>query len=147
MTNTAVLNNEEVVNNEAAVNEKETMSVAEKIFAVRHFLPLVSTLGVIIFAASSNGTISGVGAALMCLGLLFAMTICPLKLIAFPLKCVGKGFKLFRSFIPVYGVADLTAAIFGTITGFVFGMAVILSVPAAFTIKKYLDKDEFEIED
>jgi len=144
MTNTAVLNNQTVVETEA-IEVKEKMRAAEKLTAVRHFLPLASIVGLapiiteVLFLAN-------IGMFLIAIGTACALTICPLKLLAFPFKCIAVGFSFCRSLIPVYGVADLTAAIFGTVFGFIFGMAVIILAPAFFTIRKYFDRDTLDVE-
>lgn len=142
---TAIINNQEIVNNEAAVNN-ESVGTLEKIVGVvktvRYFAPIISTVGAVLFMLSKSSTIGGFGVLLMLIGFGIALTVCPLKLLAFPFKCIPAGFKIFRSFIPFYGVADLVAALVGTITGFAVGLFLTLMVPAYFTIKKYLANKE-----
>ncbi len=133
---------EMVINNET-VNTVETEKKAnawEIIKTVRYFLPVLSSIGAAMWAFIPSGSpFYSFGVMLMLVGYIAAMTVCPLKLLAFPFKCIPAGFKIFRGFIPFYGVADLVAALFGTVTGFVVGLFITLMAPAYFTIKKYIE--------
>lgn len=148
--NTAVINNttatEEMENqffeaNDTAVEiaeDKTPLTTMEKILAIRYFVPALSTIGFLAcFLGQGIAVISTMGVILMAIGFISAMTVCPLKLMGFPLKCVARGFSICRGFIPVYGVADLCAAIFGTVFGAMFGLGVVLILPEIFTIKKF----------
>ena len=121
----------------------ESLSLMEKILLGRYFLPVLSSIGAILgFTCGSNDIVEGISLLLIIVGAISALTVCPLKLMAFPFKCVAKGFTICRGFIPFYGVADLVAAIVGTAIGFLFGILTVLFAPAFFTIKKFLDEIE-----
>lgn len=138
-----IITNQEILTTEATETEiKAKRNVWEILNTVRYFTPLISSVGAIIWIASKSTTLGGFGILLMLIGFTVALTVCPLKLLTFPFKCIPAGFKLFRGFIPFYGVADLVAALVGTVTGFVVGLFLTLMVPAYFTIKKYFAKTE-----
>ena len=131
------------VNTTPVEAETEKMSVLDIVLAARYFAPLASGLGFLLgFSFGSNPIVEVVSLILIAIGLLAAVTVCPLKLLAFPIKCAGKGFTICRGFIPFYGVADLVAAVVGVSLGFLFGACVVLFAPAFFTIKKFLIQAE-----
>ena len=133
--------------NVAAINhtitaDNQKTSVAGTIFAARYFLPIASTVGWVLgFSLGHIAFFETLAFILIAIGFLATITVCPLKLITVPLRCCGKGFVICRSFIPVYGVADLCAAIFGVTLGLMFGLAAVLGTPAIFTIKKFLEQE------
>lgn len=136
MTNTAVLNNQAEI--KEVITVKEKASVLEAFAITRYFLPILSTVGVLLCTAGGIGIL--IGAAMMAIGLLSALTVCPLKLMGFPVKVGLVGFKVCRGFIPVYGVADICAAIFGMFGGTMVGLGIVFCAPAIFTVKKYLNE-------
>ena len=122
-------------------NERDSLDVVDKLLCIRYFLPLLSSLGALLGFCIGGDFFSAIGLVMIAVGTLSALTVCPLKLLAFPFKCVGVGFTFCRGFIPFYGVADLVAAIVGTTCGFMFGLVVVLFAPAIFTIKKFCDEN------
>ena len=109
----------------------------------RYFLPLLASLGwgiAIVFNVVDGSPLMIFSMILVGIGVISALTVCPFKLISIPLKWAIRGFYICRSFIPVYGVADLFAAVFGTSIGFILGAIVVLALPAIFTIKKFYEK-------
>ena len=115
-------------------------SSLEKIIAARYFIPAISTVGAILcFAAGGEGALALIGLVLMALGVIVALTVCPLKLLGFPLLAAGKGFKFCRGFVPFYGIGDVIAALIGVTFGFMFGVAVVLCCPVIFTLIKRSD--------
>ena len=133
MTNTASIN-ERMVNVETT-NEN---TVLETILAARYFVPIASSVGALLLALSNGASImAAIGIVLMFIGGIAAITVCPLKLLSLPFKGVVIGFTVCRGFIPFYGVADLCAAIFGTVFGFMGGLMVAACAPAIFTISKF----------
>ena len=141
MTNTTAINNTNIT-----TENTDTLSVFEKILLIRYFLPAITTISFLIgMAVPLNSFFEGILLLLMGLGILSALTVCPIKLILFPVKCAFAGFKFFRGFVPFFGYADLVAGILGLICGFVFGVMVVFILPAAFTIKKFFsDAEEFD---
>lgn len=124
---------------EAANNEGYTFG--EIFDIVRSFAPILSTIGWILgFSLGHMPFFEVFSMILIGIGTLAALLCCPLRLLVFPFKCVAVGFTFCRGLIPVYGVADLCAAIFGTIGGLMFGLCVALGCPAIFTIKKYFEE-------
>ncbi len=108
---------------------------------VRSFAPILTTIGWILgFTVGHIAAFEIISLILIAVGTISALLCCPLRLLAFPFKCIAIGFTFCRGLIPVYGVADLCAAIFGTIGGFTVGLAVSLGCPAIFTIKKYFEE-------
>ncbi len=145
--NTAVITNNEITTADLIAEnnmQAKAYGFMDTLASIRHFLPLLSIAGAGLMAIGVE-VLAIIGIIFALVGFISAMTVCPLKLMAFPVKCIVKGFKICRGFIPVYGVADFTAAVMGTILGFCFGMAVIIFLPAIFTIKKYYQKDEEEL--
>ncbi len=136
MTNTAVLNNQAVT--KEVITVKEKASVLEALAISRYFLPLLSSVGAALCFMGGIGII--IGAAMMLIGMISALTVCPLKLMGFPVKVGLVGFRFCRGFIPVYGVADLCAAIIGIFGGIMVGFGVVFCAPAIFTVKKYLNE-------
>ena len=128
------------------VMEDGKLTFWEILYVARYFLPILATIGWAIGLGfmPDNGTFLMVFSLILVgIGLIFAITVCPLKLLSLPFKWAGRGFVILRSFIPVYGVADLCAAIFGTTGGFVLGIFVIFGLPAVFTIKKFFNEESF----
>lgn len=158
------INNEPTLNNEQEVHSEENSTVKtpsakdkvmedgkltfwEILYVARYFLPILATIGWAIglgFMPDDGTFLMVFSLILVGIGLLSAITVCPLKLLALPFKWAIKGFFILRSFIPVYGVADLCAAIFGTAGGFVLGVFVIFGLPAIFTITKFFKEDSFQ---
>jgi hypothetical protein len=144
MNNTTVINNPEIATEQTPANTPKAVDanvVLEKILAARYFVPIASTVG-FLFCLIGLDVFTIIGALLIFIGLATALTVCPLKLVGFPIKCAAVGFKICRGFIPVYGVADLVAAIVGTTLGVMFGLFVSACFPAFFTIRKYLASED-----
>ena len=153
-----ILNNEQEVHSEEnstaktlsakdRVMEDGKLTFWEILYVARYFLPILTTIGWAIglgFEPADGTFLMVFSLILVGIGLLSAITVCPLKLLALPFKWAIKGFFILRSFIPVYGVADLCAAIFGTAGGFVLGVFVIFGLPAIFTITKFFKEDSFQ---
>ena len=150
MTNTTIINNTEILGNESfeenltpETKSEEKLSVLETILAIRYFLPLLTLVSVLIGMIFGGSTfVSVICLILSAIGILSALTVCPLKLISFPIKCGFNGFRLLRGFIPFFGLADFVAGIIGLSFGLFFGLIVVLYFPAFFTIKKLLSDDE-----
>lgn len=126
------------------VMEDGKISFLEILYVARYFLPILTTIGLAIglgFKPDDGTFLMIFSVALMIIGLLSAITVCPIKLITFPFKFALKGFQFCRSLIPVYGVADLCAAILGTSAGFTIGFFIAVGAPAVFTIKKFFTGD------
>ena len=158
------INNETTLNNEQEIHSEENntaktpsakdrvmedgkLTFGEILYVARYFLPILTTIGWAIglgFEPADGTFLMVFSLILVGIGLLSAITVCPLKLLALPFKWAIKGFFILRSFIPVYGVADLCAAIFGTAGGFVLGVFVIFGLPAIFTITKFFKEDSFQ---
>ena len=153
-----ILNNEQEVHSEEnntaktpsakdRVMEDGKLTFWEILYVARYFLPILTTIGWAIglgFEPADGTFLMVFSLILVGIGLLSAITVCPLKLLALPFKWAIKGFFILRSFIPVYGVADLCAAIFGTAGGFVLGVFVVFGLPAIFTITKFFKEDSFQ---
>lgn len=121
----------------AVNNTTAAKSETNALTLVRHYLPAVATLGWIIgFSLGSIKVFEILGIILCTVGILAALTVCPLKMIKVPLLFAAKGFSLCRSFIPVYGVADLCAAIFGFTGGAILGLIAVCGFPVFFTLRK-----------
>ena len=115
-------------------------SVLETVLLARYFIPALSTVGAIMcFIGGGTGVVSLMGMVFILIGVVSALTVCPLKLLSFPLMCAGKGFSLFRAFVPVYGLGDIIAALLGVTFGFMFGLAVAACCPVIFTLIKYFE--------
>ena len=128
------------------VIEDGKLTFWEILYVARYFLPILTTIGWAIGVGfmPDDGTFLMVFSLLLVgTGLLSAITVCPLKLLALPFKLAGRGFIICRSFIPFYGIADLVAAIFGTMFGFMFGVIAALCLPAVFTISKFIKECSF----
>ncbi len=126
------------------VMEDGKLTFLEILYVVRYFLPILTTIGWAIglgFRPDDGTLLMIFSLILVGVGLISAMTVCPLKLLTLPFKWAGRGFVICRSFIPIYGVADLCAAIFGTAGGFVLGVFTVFGLPAVFTIKKFFNED------
>lgn len=129
-TNTAV------VNTPVAADASVTIK-PDAVTLIRHYLPAVATLGWVIgFTLGSVKVFEILGLILCAAGILAALTVCPLKMIKIPLVCAAKGFKFCRALIPVYGVADLCAAIFGFTGGALIGLIAVCGFPVIFTLRK-----------
>ena len=127
------------------VMEDGKLSILEFLYIARYFIPVLTTIGwILAFALNVNGGImETICLILIGVGIVSALTVSPLKFIKFILNSTIKGFYIVRSFIPVYGVADLMAAIFGTVFGFIFGVVIVFGIPAVFTISKFFNEDSF----
>lgn len=126
------------------VMEDGKLTFGEIVYISRYFLPIITTIGwmiALIFNAIEGTFLMNFSLVLVGIGLVSALTVCPLKLLMLPLKYAGRGFAICRSFIPVYGVADLFAAVFGASGGFIIGAFIVLGLPAVFTIKKFFIED------
>ncbi|MBP3435140.1 MAG: hypothetical protein J6K62_02285 [Clostridia bacterium] len=120
------------VNNTTAIK-----SGSDTVTLIRHYLPAVATLGWIIgFTLGSIPFFETLGIILCAIGIVAALTICPLKMLKVPLLFAAKGFSVCRAFIPVYGVADLCAAIFGFTGGAILGLIAVCGFPVFFTLRK-----------
>ena len=136
---------ENIINNTVICNTDNTekATVWDILRTIRYFAPLTASLGFLLgFTLGNIKIIEIFSLVLIAIGLIAAFTVCPLKLISFPIKCAAKGFTICRGFIPFYGVADLVAATVGVALGVMFGLAVIAFAPAFFTIKKFLTQAE-----
>ncbi len=124
------------------MNTTVNMNANAKTFKmIRAFLPLLASIGWFIgFTIGHIKFFEIFSLALVGIGLVSALSVCPAKILLFPFKCIPFGFSTCRKLIPYYGVADLCAAIFGTCLGFFFGILVSFGCPAFFTIKKYLEE-------
>lgn len=128
------------------VMEDGKLTFWEILFVARYFIPIVTTIGWAIIATlgKTGGIFETFGLVFVGIGLISAITVSPLKFIKFILTSTIKGFRILRSLIPVYGVADLMAALFGATFGFVFGVVVVFGLPAVFTITKFFREDSFQ---
>lgn len=156
-------NNNTPSNNEAAINsggkavfennsakdkvmEDGKLTFWEILYVARYFLPLLATIGWaigLIFTPDDGTFLMILSLALSGIGFISAITVCPLKLLALPFKWAGRGFVICRSLIPVYGLADIIAAVFGVVIGALLGACVTFGLPAIFTIKKFFTEDGF----
>ncbi len=128
--------NEATVNT-LPLNTDTEASATDTLTLIRHFLPAVTTLGWVIgFTLGSIKVFEIIGLILCAVGILAALTVCPLKFLSIPLRFAGKGFRICRAFIPVYGVADLCAAIFGVTGGLILGLIAVCGFPVFFTLRK-----------
>ena len=110
---------------------------------IRHLLPAVATLGWIIgFTLGHIPFFETFGLVLCAIGIVAMLTVCPLKLFQVPLFCAASGFKICRSLIPVYGVADLCAAIFGFTGGAMLGLIAVCGIPVFFTLLKLRESQD-----
>ena len=126
---------------EEQAEQKTAWTAAEIILAARYFFPILTTpcwflAGVFM---DRSQFLMGFCLALAGIGVLFALTVAAKNMLKFPFSCIAAGFSFCRGFIPVYGLADVMAAIFGVALGGMFGLAAILIVPAAFSIKKFFE--------
>jgi len=125
--------------NVSAKNTAENSTGLGEIFTlVTSFAPILTSLGFIMgFTIGHIPFFEVISLILVGIGLVAALLCCPIRLLTFPLKCIVKGFKICRGFIPVYGVADLAAGIVGTSIGLTIGLVTVVTCPAIFTLKKY----------
>lgn len=154
MENEKTINtNNEVMAEEINVNETQSpkdkvlkdgkISFIEFFDVARYFLPILTTIGwIIIFLVNSvsnyvSDFVTLVILIPMGIGFICALTVAPLKLLKFILKAPLKGFQIVRGFIPVYGLADLMAGVFGIGFGLIVGIVTVFGLPAAFTIPKF----------
>ena len=150
MKNDIVYSEEEIKSEENMVGSKISpkgvvmedgkLSFLEILYVARYFLPILTTIGLALglgFKPDDGTFLMIFSVILLMLGLISALTVCPITLILFPFKLAKKGFIYCRSLIPIYGVADLCAAIFGVSAGLTIGVFVVVGVPAFFTIKKF----------
>ena len=155
--NKTTMNNEEQVNSKEnnktkslsakdRVMEDGKLSILEILYVSRYFLPVLTTLGwglAFILNVTDGTFLATMCYILVGIGIISALTVSPLKFIKFIFKSTIKGFRIVRGFIPFYGVADLVAAIFGTMFGFIFGVVVVFGIPAVFTISKFFNEESF----
>ncbi len=155
--NETTINNVQVENSENTttktpsakdrVMEDGKLTFWEIFYVARYFLPILTTIGwilVYIFQKVDSEILAGIILSIMGIGFISALTVSPIKLIMFIFKSIIRGFQICRSFIPVYGLADLFAATIGAGLGFMFGVIVVFGVPAVFTISKFFNEDSFE---
>ncbi len=129
------MTNANVINAPITVDAENTRP--DTVTLIRHYLPAVATIGWVIgFTLGHIAFFETLGLILIAVGVIAALTVCPLKFLSVPLRCAGKGFVILRSFIPVYGVADLCAAIIGTTFGCMVGLIATLGFPVVFTLRK-----------
>ena len=159
----STVNNDFTLNNEVTTpsqenNVAETRSAKDKVmedgkltfwellYVARYFLPILATIGWaigFIFNPADGTFLTILSFALIGIGFISAITVCPLKLLALPFKWAGRGFVICRSLIPVYGLADIIAAVFGVVIGALLGACVTFGLPAIFSIKKFFTEDGF----
>ncbi len=138
-TNVNVINT--TIDTESAAQVKARPDILSILAIARYFLPILASVGGLLWAfIPGDSFFYSFGVMLMCIGFVSAFTVCPLKLLAFPFICLVGGFKICRGFIPYYGIGDLIAGLVGTCLGFGFGLIVIMTCPAFFTIKKFLEQ-------
>lgn len=158
-------NNETTFNNEQELHSEENniaktpsakdrvmadgkLTFLEFLYVARYFLPILTTIGwilVFLFSESSLPDFFGyIILGVMAIGFISALTVSPIKFIKFIFSSTIRGFHIVRGLIPFYGLADLIAAIFGTMLGFAFGVIVVFGLPAVFTITKFFNEDSFE---
>ena len=122
------------------IMENGKPSVWEIIFAVRCFLPLLASIGLAIgltIKPQGGSPLETFLLILVGIGWLSALTVAPIKMLKFVFKSVGMGFRIVRGFIPIYGVADLVAALVGGCFGLFIALVVLVFAPAVFTITKF----------
>lgn len=128
--------------NTMATTKKETNFNKEKVMdflsTARYFAPILASAGWIIgFSLGHMVFFDFIGIIFVIIGLVSAVTVCPIKFLKFAFTCGKKGFGIARLFIPVYGLADIFGGLFGFTTGAFLGLMVTIFAPALFTIKKY----------
>ena len=159
MNNETTLNNEQEVHSEEN-NAAKTLSAKDRVmedgkltfleflYVARYFLPILTTIGwILVFLFSESSLPDFIGyiiLGVMAIGFISALTVSPIKFIKFIFSSTIRGFHIVRGLIPFYGLADLIAAIFGTMLGFAFGVIVVFGLPAVFTITKFFKEDSFE---
>lgn len=158
-------NNETTFNNEKELHSEENntpktpsakdrvmedgkLTFLEFLYVARYFLPILTTIGwILVFLFSESSLPDFIGyiiLGVMAIGFISALTVSPIKFIKFIFSSTIRGFHIVRGLIPFYGLADLIAAIFGTMLGFAFGVIVVFGLPAVFTITKFFNEDSFE---
>lgn len=131
------MENVKVMNNEALFEEK-SVGNGRPLYKIHCYLPLASSVGVLLFLLLGQVPLfTVIGGLMVGLGFLAALTVAPLRMIKFYFKSIYRGFKICRGFVPFYGIGDLVAALLGSVFGFVFALAVMIAAPAVFTVKKY----------
>lgn len=150
------VNNDVLVNNEPETTTENTpviklspkdkymadgkMSVWEIILTVRYFLPLLTTVGfalAMIFKPKAGDFIDTLSMIFAFIGWIAVITVSPIKILKFIWGSVVTCFSIARSFIPIYGVADLVAGVVGFGIGVTFSAAVLAFIPAVFSIPKF----------
>lgn len=130
------------------VMEDGKLTFLEFLYVARYFLPVLTTIGwILVFLFSESSLPDFVGYIILgviAIGFISALTVSPIKFIKFIFSSTIRGFHIVRGLIPFYGLADLIAAIFGTVLGFAFGVIVVFGLPAVFTITKFFNEDSFE---
>ena len=121
------------------------LTFKELFIIARYFLPLLTSVSFIIFLffdIESKSFLDKFTVVLWFVGWFSALTVLsPIKMLKFVGKSIHTGFNVVRGFIPVYGLADLIAAIVGFGAGLAFSLTVLLFFPGFFTIKKFLYGD------
>lgn len=128
---------------EAPTEQKQKWTAAQIILLARYFFPILTTPCWLLAGVFMNKSqfMMGFCLALAGIGVLFALTVAIKSMLKFPFSCIATGFSFCRGFIPVYGLADVLAALFGVALGGMFGIAAILIVPGAFSVKKFFVED------
>ena len=105
---------------------------------VRHFLPILATVGwLVMWMLGHMSFFSVLGGILIAVGVISALTVCPGKLLFYPILCIVGGFKICRAFVPFYGIGDLIAGLVGLYLGTIVGCIISLGLPAILTIRKW----------
>lgn len=116
------------------------MSVWEIILTVRYFLPLLTTIGLVlsmIFQPKAGDFIDTLSMIFAYIGWIAVITVSPIKILKFIWSSVVSCFQIARGFIPIYGIADLVAGVLGFAIGVTFSFAVLAFIPAVFSIPKF----------
>lgn len=131
----------EILKTEETIAENKPMTVLDYILLSRYFLPILTTVGWVIgFTISQIKFFEILAYILIAVGIISALTVSPIKFLKFIFTSIAKCFTVIRGFIPVYGVADICAGIFGFGIGLAFGLIVVFGVPAVFTISKFFSE-------
>lgn len=121
---------------------KEKLTPWGIVLKIRYFFPMISTIGWLVAGMNldKNQFLVNFGIVLAIVGIIVALTAAPLRMLKFPFLCIAGCFTICRAFIPVYGVADVMAAVLGVALGLVFGVGAIVVFPAVFTIQKFFEE-------
>ena len=141
----------ERVENQKTLPEKEKfmsdgkLTVWEFILVSRYFLPLLASVAFIVgifFGVEPDSFLDKLTMVLWFVGFFSTFTVLsPIKMLKFVGKSIYTCFNVARGFIPVYGLADLIAAIVGFGAGLGFSLTVLMFFPGFFTIKKFFYGD------